>query len=155
MSVTNAAGQTLTKAALQALTTTDPAPDAVVTVTEDILQRYSYGGGSGFEQGTRLLYAAGQKVLQSDLDALFETATVATVSPATGPAAGGTDVVITGTNLGGVVGVTFGGTAATLVRAVSESKITCKAPAHAAGAVAVVVADDSGNINKSNAYTYA
>ena len=39
--------------------------------------------------------------------------TVTSVSPNSGPAAGGTSVTITGTNFTGATAVTFGGTAAT------------------------------------------
>lgn len=71
--------------------------------------------------------------------------TVASVSPATGLAAGGTAVTISGTNLTGATGVTFGGTAATAVVVVNSSTITCTAPAHAAGTVDVVVTTPKGS----------
>ncbi len=63
---------------------------------------------------------------------------VASLSPATGPVAGGTSVVITGTDLTGATGVTFGGVVATFT-VDSATKITAKAPAHAAGSVRVKV----------------
>ena len=65
------------------------------------------------------------------------------VSPALGPAAGGTSVTITGTNLAPLVGaeaVKFGGVNApgcTVNSAATE--VTCTTPPHAAGAVDVVV----------------
>jgi IPT/TIG domain len=156
MSVTNADGATLSETALNALTANPPttAPPLRV-ITEDVYQRYSYDHTGRFESGSRLLFHAGQTVSQAAIDALFADATVDTVSPATGPAAGGTDITITGTNLGGVLGVTVGGVAATMVKSVSETTITCRTPAHATGAVSVVVADDSGTAAKANGFTFA
>ena len=65
--------------------------------------------------------------------------TVTGVTPNTGPAAGGTPVTITGTNFISPVSVTFGGVAATNVVVVNSTTITATTPAHAAGAVDVVV----------------
>ncbi|MEU3455667.1 IPT/TIG domain-containing protein, partial [Micromonospora sp. NPDC006766] len=77
------------------------------------------------------------------------------MSPATGPQAGGTEVTITGTNLSGTSGVTFGGTAGTGLKVLSQTKIKVTTPAKGAGAVAVVVADDSGNVTVANGFTYS
>lgn len=66
------------------------------------------------------------------------------LSPATGPAAGGTPVTISGTGFTGATSVTFGGTAATSVTVVSANSITCTSPAHAAGTVDVVVTTPKG-----------
>lgn len=162
MSIADANGTTLSESALNALTTSVSSPPVMRRLTADVFQRFSYDGTPGkdgvdpaFERGTRQLYYAGQVVPQSAIDALFADATLASIAPATGPAAGGTDVVIIGTNLGGVLGVTFGGVAATMVRATSETRVTCKAPAHAAGAVNVVVTDDSGAVTLTNGFTYS
>jgi hypothetical protein len=78
-----------------------------------------------------------------------------TVEPANGGTAGGTDVLIKGQNFEGVTGVTFGGTAATSVVVVDDETITCVAPAHAAGAVAVVVTNPTGSKSQAAAFTYA
>jgi IPT/TIG domain len=148
-------GVALSQADLNALTTSPPAPPVMRKLTADIYQRFSYEATGRFEEGVRLLFASGQIVPQAAIDALFRPATVTAVAPTGGPAAGGTDVVIDGTNLGGVLGVTFGGAAATMVRAVSETKIACRVPAHAAGAVAVVVTDDSGPVTLTGGFTYS
>lgn len=79
---------------------------------------------------------------------------ITSISAITGPAAGGTNVTIVGTGFTGASGVTFGGTAATNFVVVSDSFITCTAPAHAAGAVNVVVTDAAGNGTLTNGYTY-
>ena len=55
--------------------------------------------------------------------------TVTSVSPTAGPTAGGTSVVITGTNLSGATAVTFGATAAPGFTVNSATQITATAPA--------------------------
>jgi hypothetical protein len=81
--------------------------------------------------------------------------TVTSVSPSSGPLGGGTPVTITGTNFASGASVTFGGAAATNVVAVNSTQITATTPAHAAGAVNVVVTNpntQSGTL--TNGYTY-
>lgn len=76
------------------------------------------------------------------------------ISPSTGAAAGGTAVTLTGTGFIGTTGVTFGGTAATSVVVVSDTSITCVTPAHATGAVGVVVTDSLGSDTLAASFTY-
>ncbi|MDR3468888.1 MAG: IPT/TIG domain-containing protein [Xanthobacteraceae bacterium] len=78
---------------------------------------------------------------------------VSSVSPSGGTVAGGTSVVITGTNFTGATGVTFGGVAATIVN-VSATSITATTPAHAVGAVNVSVTTPAGTGTGGNLYTY-
>ena len=80
--------------------------------------------------------------------------TVASISPSTGAAAGGVSVTITGSDFTGTTGVTIGGVAATGVTVVSNTSITATTPAHAAGAVDVVVTNASGSGTGSGLYTY-
>jgi hypothetical protein len=79
---------------------------------------------------------------------------IQSISPNRGAAAGGTQVTIVGTGFTGATGVTIAGTAATNFVVVSDSFITCTAPAHAAGAGNVVVTDAAGNGTLTNGYTY-
>ncbi len=80
--------------------------------------------------------------------------TITTISPNTGPTAGGqTGVVISGTNLSNATSVTFGGTAATITNNTAGS-VTVTTPAHAAGAVNVVVTTAGGSATSANGYTY-
>ncbi|WP_233174791.1 IPTL-CTERM sorting domain-containing protein [Delftia sp. ASV31] len=72
------------------------------------------------------------------------TPTVTSVSPTAGPTAGGTSVVITGTNLSGATAVTFGGTAATGFTVNSATQITATAPAGSPGTVDVRVTTTGG-----------
>ncbi len=81
--------------------------------------------------------------------------TVSAISPTSGTTAGGTAVTITGTGFLSGATVSLGGTAATGVSVVSSTTITATAPAHAAGAVNVVVTNtDSQSGTKTSAYTY-
>ena len=79
--------------------------------------------------------------------------TVSSVSPATGNALGSTPVTITGTNFTGATAVTFGGNAATGVVVVNSTTITCNTPAHAAGAISVLVTTPYGVNAGNTAYT--
>ena len=75
--------------------------------------------------------------------------------PATGPAAGGTSVNVYGSYFVAPCTVTFGGAPATNVVVVDGSHITCRTPAHAAGAVSVVVTGPSGRTGTlAGGYTY-
>lgn len=80
--------------------------------------------------------------------------TITDIDPATGPAAGGTQVLIAGTNFVNGATVTFGGTAATGVIVASSTAIVCITPAHAAGAVAVAVTTIGGTDTEAAFYTY-
>ena len=93
-------------------------------------------------------------------DALYaavetDAPTVTSLSPATGAAAGGTAVTITGKDLTGTTGVTFGGTAATSVVVVSDTSVTCVTPAKTAGAYDVVATTPAGTGTKTNGFTYS
>jgi hypothetical protein len=80
--------------------------------------------------------------------------TVSSISPNTGSSNGGTSVTIKGTNFASGSTVTFGGTAASNVTVVSSTSITAATPAHAAGAVNVVVSDSNGSGTLTNGFTY-
>ena len=80
--------------------------------------------------------------------------TVSSVSPNSGPVAGGTAVTITGTNFAAGATVTIGGTSATNVAVVNGTTITATTPTHAAGAVAVAVTVNGQNGSLTNGFTY-
>jgi subtilisin family serine protease len=89
----------------------------------------------------------------------FARPAIASLSPATGPTAGGTSVVITGANfvgLSGAAAVTFGGVNATSYSVDSATQITATAPAHIAGAVRLQVIAAGGTTADTGAddYTY-
>jgi hypothetical protein len=81
--------------------------------------------------------------------------TVTGISPTSGSSNGGTALTITGTGFLAGATVSLGGTAATGITVVSSTKITATAPAHAAGAVNVVVTNTDGQSGTlAGGYTY-
>ncbi|WP_312317284.1 IPT/TIG domain-containing protein [Stenotrophomonas sp.] len=78
------------------------------------------------------------------------------VSPSAGPSAGGTTVIITGSNFSGATAVTFGATPATNYTVNSATQITATAPAGAAGTVDISVTTAGGTSTTSAAdrFTY-
>jgi large repetitive protein len=80
--------------------------------------------------------------------------TVSSVSPTSGPVAGGTSVTITGTDFTGATAVTFGGTAATSVTVVSATQMTAVTPTGTAGPVDVAVTTPGGTATDVGAFTY-
>jgi acid phosphatase len=80
---------------------------------------------------------------------------ISSVTPNSGLDTGGTAVTIRGTGFVSGATVSFGGAAATSVNVVGSTTITANTPAHAAGAVNVVVTNPSGQSNTlTNGYTY-
>ncbi|MCJ8055281.1 putative Ig domain-containing protein [Shinella curvata] len=82
--------------------------------------------------------------------------TVTSVSPTAGPTAGGMSVTITGTNLSGATGVTFGGTAASWFTVLNGTTITATSPAGAVGTVDIRVTTIGGTsaVSAADQYTY-
>lgn len=152
MGVYRADGTRVTKAAFPATAVTQ----VPLKINEDLYVTSDYEQrASKLPEGDKkqLLYRAGAVVDQADIDRLFAAATVTAMSPTSGPAAGGTVVTITGTDLDGVNSVTFGGTAGTALTIVSRTEIRVTSPAKVAGAAAVSVADDAGAVAAGN-FTY-
>lgn len=79
---------------------------------------------------------------------------VTSVSPKSGPVAGGTQVTIGGTRLGGATAVYFGSVAATSFTVVSATRITAVTPAGSTGKVGVSVVSPGGTSPASSAATY-
>ena len=80
--------------------------------------------------------------------------TLAAIGPSSGAAMGLTGVTLTGTNLAGTTSVTFGGVAATSVSVINSTTVTAVTPAHAIGAVDVVIQTPSGDATLSNGFTF-
>jgi hypothetical protein len=118
-------------------------------------------GYNGFEagQGYDMVTGRGTPIanrLIPDLVTYGMAPTVAHVSPAAGPTAGGETVTITGTNFLGATAVAFGGVAATSFTVVSGTEIRAVVPAHAAGAVDVTVTTPGGTttVTRGDRFTY-
>ncbi|MFI1963269.1 beta strand repeat-containing protein [Streptomyces pathocidini] len=78
---------------------------------------------------------------------------ITSISPTSGPLAGGNTVTITGTGFTSATAVSFGGTPATSFTVNSATQITATAPAHAAGSVNLTVTGPGGTSN-AVVYTY-
>jgi hypothetical protein len=81
---------------------------------------------------------------------------VLSISPSSGPVAGGTSVAINGFYFTGATAVKFGGVAATSFTVVSDIKITATAPPGTAGTVDVTVTTPSGTttLTGGDQFTY-
>ncbi len=101
-----------------------------------------------------LKYAAGTGHMQNPT---APAPTFTSITPANGPAAGGTTVTIVGTNFvsGGSLNVTIGGVAATNVVVADSTHITATTPAGTAGSQNVVITNNDGQtVTATGAYTY-
>lgn len=155
MSLRDQAGNILSRTELLALTVDrTPPADPLLELTAPVYEAHTEPGASAHEGGRKLKFRDGQLVRRSTIDNLYATATFASIAPTSGAAAGGTAVTIKGTNLSGVEGVTFDGVAATNVKVVNDTTVTCTTPAGAAGPADLVVQDDAGNVTALAAFTY-
>ncbi|MER6830797.1 IPT/TIG domain-containing protein [Streptosporangium sp. NPDC000563] len=138
-------------ALFEAVTDTDPLIKATVTISE----RFDHENADPAfpTDGQRIKFRKGQIIRTSELNAMYPAATIGTITPATGDAAGGTAIVIAGTNFSPGSTVTVGGTAATSIVVVSPTKITAVTPAKTAGAHNVVVTTDAGAVTKTGGFT--
>src|SRR5438552_6263799 len=81
--------------------------------------------------------------------------TLTSVAPTSGSTAGGTQLTLTGTNFASGATVSVGGIAATAVTVVSATTFRATRPAHAAGAVNVVVPNpDRQSATLANGFLY-
>ncbi|MFD7830697.1 IPT/TIG domain-containing protein [Streptomyces sp. MJM8645] len=146
-------GARITKAGFPAT----PVQDRMMTVTERIYATRRYAEGDRKPEGAirTIAFQPGAQIRESDIAKLFPPPTITSVLPSGGPAAGGTVVTITGTNLDGTSAVTFGGTAGTGLTIVSDTVVKVTVPAKAAGAVDIVLTDDAGTVTKTSGFTYS
>ena len=83
------------------------------------------------------------------------TRTVTGISPATGPAAGGTSITITGSGFTNTTAVTLGGTAVPSFLVVSDTSITTTTPPGTAGSATIAVTTSNGAISKLGLFAYS
>ena len=80
---------------------------------------------------------------------------ISSITPNSGPTSGGTAVTISGINFAAGATVTLGGSPATDVTVVNNTTITATTPAHAAGAVSVVVTNPNNQTaTLTNGFSY-
>ncbi len=106
--------------------------------------------GSGTVAVTAVTGTGGVSTAGSKDAFTYLAPTITSISPTKGSTAGGKTVTITGTNLGGATGVTFGSTAASSFTVNSETQITAVTPAESAGTVPVTVTTPGGTSNSVN-----
>lgn len=130
--------------------------------TGEALVQWEPQGGSptGLSQVNVTLLGQGARTAITNPDGVAVVPTVNSLSPATGAAAGGTLVAIIGSGFAtvtGATGVKFGATNATTYTIVDDTRIVAVAPAHAAGAVQVLVTSPAGPSvdTAGDDYTYA
>jgi len=82
------------------------------------------------------------------------TPAITQISPANGPAAGGTNVTINGANLRADCAVSFGGIPAANVAFVSASSMTATTAEHAPGAADVTLSCGTDTFNLANGFTF-
>ncbi|KRF41510.1 IPT/TIG domain-containing protein [Terrabacter sp. Soil810] len=98
--------------------------------------------------GTSLVVPAGRFTFQ-------DAPVVASVSPASGPLAGGTVVTLRGTSFTDVRGVLFNGVAATSFTRVSATQLTAVVPARiATGSIPIRVTTRAGTVVRTDGFTY-
>ncbi|HVJ54435.1 MAG TPA: IPT/TIG domain-containing protein, partial [Aliidongia sp.] len=115
----------------------------------------------GYGQVVSLLQAS--PVFAGACSSLFTTCpgntgpTVTSLTPTSGPAAGGTSVTIAGSGFTGASSVKFGGVSGTGISVVNDDQITVTAPAGSAGLVDITVTTPNGTspTSASDEFTYA
>jgi hypothetical protein len=109
------------------------------------------------KEATRALQraAAGSPNVPKQKGLLMPAPSVASLSPNTGPTAGGTTVTITGTGFTGATGVSFNGTSAPFA-VNSDTRITTFSPPHAAATVNIQVTNLQGTspVVAADQFTY-
>jgi hypothetical protein len=105
--------------------------------------------------GVRVVTASGSSTATGMFTYVASSqATITSLSPNSGPIAGGTSVTIRGTRFTGASVVTFGGSSATFT-VVNATTIAAVTPAHAEGAVNVRVTTPAGVARAPSAFTYS
>ncbi|GAB6900663.1 beta strand repeat-containing protein [Kineosporia succinea] len=117
---------------------------ASFTVNSDTQITATTPAGTGLVDVSVTTVGGGAVTAAADRFRYVGTPTVTTISPTSGPVAGGTSITITGTGFYGVTGISFGGGAATSYTVVSPTSITATTPAHAAGPAGVEVTTSYG-----------
>jgi IPT/TIG domain-containing protein/putative Ig domain-containing protein len=141
-------------------------PAATFTLTGSLPSGLSFSDGvisgtpaAGTQGSYRVTVGAANGI--SPAASLVETILVNTgvpavtaVSPASGPADGGTQVTISGANLSGITSVKFGTVAATSFHVVSSTQVLAESPTEAAGAHNVIVSGPGGTSPTSGSTVY-
>ena len=110
--------------------------------------------GVNGNQADNSLYGPGAAYVFTGLGPVVVAPAITGISPTSGRTAGGTSVIITGSDFTGAPAVTFSGVAATDVTVVDSTTITCTTPAGSAGSASVVVTTPLGSNAANTLFTY-
>jgi IPT/TIG domain len=134
----------------------DPLPSANWTIdSPEQITIHAIPAGSGQISILVNTPDIGSSTLQAGFQYLLPTTTW-TVTPNTGPVAGGTSVTLGGMGYTGATSVTIGGASATNITVVDDNTITCTTPAGTAGAADITVSGgDGGTGTLTGGFTYA
>jgi hypothetical protein len=135
---------------LEDVTPADPDVKVLINVYRDS----PYPGVDYPTQERQLAFHAGQIIKQSEWDAEFVDPTISGISPASGAAAGGTRVTITGTGFTMGTTVTFDGAAGTSIDVNNDTELMVTTPAGSAGTADVVVTTAAGTATLTAGFTY-
>ncbi|WP_181408820.1 IPT/TIG domain-containing protein [Schumannella soli] len=124
------------------------------TVTNDTTITVTTPAGTAGNAPVIVQHPNGDATVPGGFTYTAPPASIQTIAPNSGPAAGGTSITITGPGIGAATGVTFGGAAGTALVSNGADSVTVTAPAHSAGAVDVVVTLPSTTLTSTGGYTY-
>jgi len=122
---------------------------------DSVTQNVAVSNGNGIPASSPFQWAVDPATVQPGCTLAVAPPYIASVSPASGAAAGGTAITIAGNNFTGATSVTIGGSSVTYT-VVNDTSITTSTPAHAAGTVDVRVVSSGGTsaISNNDQFTY-
>ncbi len=112
------------------------------------------GAMSAIDAVSITLTGQGKRTIITHPDTVSAVPVIYSIAPTTGPAAGGTLVVIKGAFFTGATSVKFGTTAATTYTVIDDYTIVAESPALAASTVTVVVTNGTGPSTTGGSYTF-
>jgi hypothetical protein len=149
------------KELIMATTLESQVASILATINTIAANQASSGTGTGNNTAILAAIAGVQSTvnnIQADVAVNPDLIPVVTgISPNSGSIAGGTVVTITGSNLTGSTGATFGGVAGTNYSVTNDTTAVVTSPANTSGAGDVIVVDTNGNSAASPAdqFTYS
>ena len=129
------------------------AATSVVVVSATSIKAVTPAGTAGAKSVT-VTTAGGTATKASAFTYVVPAPTITSVDPASGPIAGGTLILIYGTNFTGATSVKVNGVAAKIEEVDTETLIIATTPAGTAGAKSVAVTTAGGTATKAKAFTY-
>lgn len=130
----------------------------VLVVSDTTLQCQTPAGTAGTSVDVVVSNVNGSALRAAAFAYLAAGPVLSAVAPASGPAAGGGTVTLTGSGFqasgAGTNTVTFGGTAASNVSVLSDTSLSCTVPAGTGGSTAVVVSNGNGTSTLAAGYRY-